>query len=270
MSTKEFSDAMSEIDSKYIDEALSYNSKTTRIRLFHRIPTAAAVAVLALLLLGCAVLAASSFGTHLISFFHSDEESGYDLGVAIEKAPVDNLSEDIRDVGDIIAQQFRDYSPFDSWFPGAWQTDFSTRSMACDYIGYDRLKKIDLGYDEQETILDVQGNKQGEILSIDLETRYSVGGMNVQFWSSIYTEYYEEEIKIDTRTTESLAYEEDYYTTAGGKQCQIISSSALESGYLCLDGYIVDDGVLYNLHIAYRNTDSAQATDLMHRWADLF
>ena len=270
MNGKAFSDAMSEIGSQYVNEALSYNTKASRPRRFLRIPAAAAAAVLALLVLGCAVWAVSGFGTQLKSFFRSDDETGFDLSVAMEKAPMDALTGDVREVGDMIAQQFKDYNVFDSWYPGAWQTTFSTRDMACDYIGLDRLKRIDLGYEEQETILDVLGNEQGQILSINLETRYSVGEMNVQFFSSIYTENYEDEIETGVRTTEDLAYEESFYSTANGKQCRIISSSAMESGYLGMDGYIVDDGVLYTLHIAYKENDSAQAAELMHHWADLF
>lgn len=37
-----------------------------------------------------------------------------------------------------------------------------------------------------------------------------------------------------------------------------------------MDGYIVDDGVLYNLHIAYQKEDSEQAVKLIYLWADLF
>lgn len=270
MSVKEFSDAMSVIDGRYVDEALSYNKKASRSRRLHRIPLAAAAAVLALLVLGGAVLAAGGFGTSLKSLFRSDEETGYDLSVAVEKTPVDALTGEIREVGAIIMQQFKDYSVFDSWYPGSWQTAFPTRDAACDYIGFDRLKSIDPGYDERETILNVLGNDQGQILSTELETRYSVGDMNVQFFSEIFTEYYEDEIVIGARTTESLDYEESVYPTGSGNECRIISSSAMDSGYLGMDGYIVDDGVLYTLHIAYRNDDAERAADLMHHWADLF
>ena len=269
MSAREFSDAMSVIDGKYIDEAIAYDKNAGRSLRFHRIPMAAAAAVLALLLLGCAVLAAGGFGTQLMSFFHSDAESGYDLGVAVERVPMDALSAELGEIGGVIKQQFRDSSVFDSWYPGSWQTSFSSRDLACDYIGYDRLKRVDLGYDEQETLLDVLGNERGQILSLDLETRYSAEAMNVQFFSEIFTEYYEDEIEIDTRTTESLEYEESFYSTAGGATCRVILSSAMASGYLCMDGYIVDDGVLYTLHIAYRSDASAQAEELMHHWADL-
>ena len=37
-----------------------------------------------------------------------------------------------------------------------------------------------------------------------------------------------------------------------------------------LEGYIVDEGILYNLHIAYKENDSTRAMEVMHQWADLF
>ena len=53
-------------------------------------------------------------------------------------------------------------------------------------------------------------------------------------------------------------------------QCHIITSTALESGYLGMDGHIVRDGILYNLHIAYKQQDTEQAEDLLHQWAEQF
>lgn len=39
---------------------------------------------------------------------------------------------------------------------------------------------------------------------------------------------------------------------------------------MCLEGYIVDEGILYSLNIAYQENDSTQAMELMHQWANLF
>ena len=94
--------------------------------------------------------------------------------------------------------------------------------------------------------------------------------MNVQFFSEIYTENYDEEIIMRYRSPKGVEFEESFYTTNSNKQCHIISSSALESGYMGLEGFIVDEGVLYSLNIAYRENDSTQAMELMHQWANLF
>ena len=269
MSTKTFSDAMGLIDDKYILEAAEYSKSTGKILRLRRIPTAAAVALLAVLLLGCAVLAAGVFGTQLLGFFHSGEESGYDLSVNIEKVPLDALTGKIRETGGIIRQQFSEYKEFDSQSPDSWQGTFATRDAACDYIGYNKLKRIDLGYDEKETTLTVAGNEQGQILSFALDTDYTAGDMRVFFSSFVFTEYHKGENWISDRATENLDYEESFYTTASGNQCQMISASAMESGVLWTDGYIVEDSVLNTLHVIYRDGDAAEAVELIRHWADL-
>lgn len=59
MNDKKFSDAMSELDDKYVNEAISYNAKTTAsIHGRRRITAALTAAIVALFLLGCAVVAA--------------------------------------------------------------------------------------------------------------------------------------------------------------------------------------------------------------------
>ena len=268
MNAKKFSDAMSELDTKYIDEALSYSASAKRPHHYHRASVALIAAILAIFLMGAAVVGV--FGTKIIEFFTSNTESGFDLGVTIQKIPTDDFSENIYEVGNVIEQQFKNYKVYDSWYPGEWQTTFSTRDKACEYIGFDKLKQINWDYDEQITTLSILGNEQGQILSLNLETSYAINDMNVQFFSQIYTENYDEELVLGTRISESAEFEESFYTTNSNKQCHIINSSALKSGYMCLEGYIVDEGVLYNLHIGYKENDSTRAMELMHQWANLF
>ena len=275
MNAKKFSDAMSEIDGKYIEEALSYNVKTGQPRGSRRVSVALVAAILILLLAGCTAVAYGVFGTRLIELFTSSTEpgteyAGFDLGVAIERIPINDLTGEVREAGDVIKRQFETYQAYDSWYPGQWQTDFSTRDKACEYIGFDKLKRLDWDFEEQMTTLSVFGNEQGQILSVNLETYYVVEDMNVQFVSQIYTEHYDEEFILSTRTTEGIEFKESFYTTANNRQCHIISSSTMESGYMCLDGYIVEEGVLYHLHLAYREENSTRAMELMHQWADLF
>ncbi len=278
MNAKKFSDAMSEIDSKYIDEAISYSRKVKQTPRFNRRLTAALIAaVLTLLLMGCAAVTAGVFGTRVTDFFTSRtepgtdyEQSGYNLDVEIEKIPMSDIIGEVQQVGAVIQQQFQDYEAYDSWYPGLWQALFSSREEACAYIGFEGLKQVNLNLEEQTTTLNVSGNEEGQIVSILLETDYSADDITVQFISQIYTENYGEEITIGTRTTESVEFEELFYITDSNKQCHIIDSTELENGYRFLDGYIVDNGVLYNLHIAYQEEDSEQATELIHFWAELF
>ena len=278
MNVKKFSDAMSELDTKYIDEAISYSHKVKQpSRSNRRLTVALIAAILALLLIGCVAAATGVFGTRIMNFFTSYiepgtdfKQSGFDLDVAIEKIPMSDFSREVQQVGTTIQRQFKDYKLYSSWYPGHWQAGFSSHEKACEYIGFDKLKQIDLNLEEQTTILSIFGNENGEVLSIVLETYYSIGDINVQHFSRIYTENFDEEIVLETRTTESVEYEESFYTNDNNKQCHIIDSTALESGYRCMEGYIVDNGVLYSLNIAYQKEDSKQAIELIHFWANLF
>lgn len=278
MTAKKFSEAMGELDTKYIDEAISHCHQAKQPSRFNRrLPVALIAAILALLLIGCVAAATGVLGTRIMNFFTSYiepgtdfKQSGFDLDVAIEKIPMDDFTGEIQQVGPTIQQQFKDYKLYSSWYPGHWQANFSSHEKACKYIGFDKLKQIDLNLEEQTTTLNVFGNENGQILCIVLETYYSIDDINVQHFSRIYTENFDEEIVLETRTTESVEYEESFYTNDNNKQCHIIDSTALESGYRGMDGYIVDNGVLYNLHIAYQKEDSKQAIELIHFWANLF
>lgn len=69
MNAQKFSDAMSELDTKYVDEALFYNANASRSRRFRRIPVALVAAILALLLMGAGV-AAVVYGDSIQSWFN--------------------------------------------------------------------------------------------------------------------------------------------------------------------------------------------------------
>ena len=54
------------------------------------------------------------------------------------------------------------------------------------------------------------------------------------------------------------------------RRYQVITDTGLASGYYGMDGYLVEDGVLYSLHLAYVKEDEALAESLLCRWAELF
>lgn len=68
MNAKMFSDAMSELDAKYVDEALSYNAKASRSPRLRHVSMALMAAILALLLMG-AGFAAVVYGDSIQSWF---------------------------------------------------------------------------------------------------------------------------------------------------------------------------------------------------------
>lgn len=91
MNAKKFSEALGEVDQSYLEEAVSYRSANRPFRRTRRLPAALTAAMLALLLIGCVAAAAGVFGTRLTGLFTSRTESGYDLSVAIERIPTQDL-----------------------------------------------------------------------------------------------------------------------------------------------------------------------------------
>ena len=69
---------------------------------------------------------------------------------------------------------------------------------------------------------------------------------------------------------ENIDFSESFHTTKSGKTLHVIDQSAMESGYLGKDGYLVVDGILYELHLAYLEKDAARAEELLIQWAELF
>lgn len=233
-------------------------------------------ACFSLLIGSITTLAATGIGTRLIEFFTARDigpdykESGYNLSVGIEKISEADLSEEILSVGNTIKQQFEEYTPLDNWFPGEWKTDFESRRKACEYVGLKEINLLVGDWNEHATTVSVFGNEQGKILEIEIETDYSVEDIRMQFLTQIYTNNYNEEIIVGTRMTEDVDFSESYFNTDNDIQCHVIESSALESGYLSMDGYIVENGILYNLHIVYLEKESSQALELLYLWADTF
>ena len=166
--------------------------KRSFLILCRRLVIVSTAVILVILLITCVATATGEFGTRIMNFFTSYiepgtdyEQSGFDLDVAIEKIPMSDFSGEVQQVGSTIKQQFKDYKPYSSRHPGDWQADFPSYEKACEYIGFDKLKQIDLGLEEQAATLSISGDENGQISSITLETYYSIDDINVYHFSLI-------------------------------------------------------------------------------------
>lgn len=222
-------------------------------------------------------LAVSSLRIKVIDFFTSHtesdpdySESGFTLSIDIEKIPVEALKGKIREVPAYIEEQFDSYEPYSNWYPGHWQKKFESRDAAYDYIRFDGLKKLHWDIAEGQTTLNVSGKSNGAILSVGVATYDTVGDIGLQFFSDIFTENYTDEITTGSVTTEYVEFTESLYTTKNNKVFHILEGTALQSGYLQMDAYLVENGVLYQLHISHLDKDTQKAKELLHQWADLF
>lgn len=273
MTGEELLEKLELADPVYVQAAAEVPAQRRRPRLRRAVLAAACVCLLA-----SAAAVAAGGGTWLLDSFtargtaDSDfTQSGYDLAADVERFPVSALTGEIQEAGEEIARQFANQDPLSSWSASTlWKSYFPSAADALDYIGLDALRGLKWDLEETRTSLWITGNSQGQLLSVRLETDYEVEDVRLQAFADIFTEHDENDVIIGARTTEDVEYSESSYSSAGGKRCQVITDTGLASGYYGMTGYLVEDGVLYSLHLAYLKEDEDLAESLLHRWADLF
>lgn len=268
MRGNELLDKMELIDPAFVEAANAAPGKKTVKR--RRVKWIVAAACVCLLLGTTTVIAETGLGTKLIRFFSSKKESGYELSVDIVKFPVSVLKGDIRQVPGAIRQQFAVWEPYMDQYPGCWSKDFASRDEACDFIGFDKIKRFDLGVKEERSSLEVQGTEKGDITFVSIETHYKEGDIRMQLFTNIYTENEEGEVTFSSVWREEVGFTEDIRTTSGGKTLHVMEQTAIQSGYLSKTGCIVDEGILYHFHVVYLEKDAARADELLTQWAEMF
>ncbi len=229
------------------------------------------VACLVLVLGTVSVFAATELGLKLRENYTSSEESGYDIAVEIERKPVSRMSEEVRAVSPVIAEQFQTHEPYGSVYPGSWLQDFLSSAEAVAFIGLPELHMPELGLEEEQVTVGVEGKPNGEIQCVSLSVDYQIGQIRLQSFADVYTENSEDaSIRTGILAMEKIKFTESGYTTPHGIPCLVMTGSPMASGRRCQTGYLVHQGVLYSLHASYEEEDSRQVEKLIRQWADSF
>ena len=265
MKKEEFADLLGEIDAQYVAEAHAAQARRPA-----RLRWSILAACLCLLIGGTTVYAASGHGVWITDIFTDREESGYDLAMDMRTIDDSELSAELRALGSVIVQQYKDSKPYDSIWPGSYYKSFDSSAEARAFIGYKPLVRLDWELEETSTQLHVTGWRDGRLQWINLETDYVVGNIRLQAYTHLFTEHYGGDMFTGLRTTEEISFTPTDETNISGLPWLFVRSSPMESGWSGLDGYLVRDGVLYKLHIAYLAKDAAEAERLMFEWANCF
>lgn len=265
MNVPRIADAVGLID----EELVATQFPPQKRRPVRRVLIAAACAVL---LLGTlTAFAASGAGTTLLAKFRRGPdgfESGYDISARLTPFPEEALTGDIREVPALIRRQLEEATIWSSWLPNDYVREFETAAQALEYVGLEELRPIRWAVEETGTTLSVFGGKRGEIVSVSIMTSLREGDVRLQAQASLRTENNSADATFGVRTTEDVDYTEETFTAVGGFTCQLIRSTALESGVLIYDAYLIRAGILYTLHAAYPPSAAPLADELLHTWAD--
>lgn len=229
----------------------------------------AAVIAVVLVLSGTTVFAAMKWGVDIIKMFSDDEESGYDVSINIEPISSADIRGEIKTLSTAFVKRFEAYNPVSSDYPGIYSKEFNCSEDMVEYIGCDNLF-IPKWNDEAMCILNVTGNENGEIESINTEVDYNDTIYRIQAFSTIYTEDYEGEFTTGMYTTNYESYTEGGYQSDSGIYWKIINVDKTENNYMSKEGYTVIDNVLYHVYIAYEKENETFAEQQFYEYLELY
>jgi hypothetical protein len=207
---------------------------------------------------------------------------GYRAEFELDKFRWKSFKGDITEVPEIIKEQYATFTPAPVYsntavLPGVYAKTFGTLAEAVDYIGLDALKEAAAPFSEDVTV-SVMGDSRGRIQEIDVSSQHILlpgdpagfgGFLNVK----ILTEY--------SSTTAALTGGDwgDYdpgsidfkeFTTSKGVLCQYAEIGAGDRDRQMVSGYIVDNGILYNLSVNFDEGGLDDALEMLREWAESF
>ena len=158
MKTKLF-ELIGEIDEKYIEEADTTETPRRTFKRKQYWKVAIACICISILMLFTSICIASGWGTEIIEFYSIGQEnyneSGYEMGVHIQKISERSLKGDIRKSKAIIKKQYKLHTVFSNWMPGHYQEEFRSQTESIDYVGYKGLREIRLSGTELGSTVNV-------------------------------------------------------------------------------------------------------------------
>ncbi|HKL79203.1 MAG TPA: hypothetical protein VJ888_02065 [Mobilitalea sp.] len=192
-----------------------------------------------------------------------DEVSGFAIDFEIERWSMDTFKGQVIEVSDIIRKQYENVNPLSSTTPSWWMREFDSIAKIQEYLGCDRLIIPTWDLEETMSTLTVIGDEEGTLEKLCVEIYYVTDNLRMQSFSYIFTEASDEN---------SFLYEigdtylQEEGLTSNGFEYDVITSSENEYGYICKDGFMIKNGVLYNFHLAYTAEYEKEAEARLEQW----
>jgi len=275
MTGKNLLDAMNYLEDELLEQSIqtSYKTQTANVTPVHnrkrRFARTAlkwgAAAACALLLFGGGAAYAAKYG---IIRTNPGWKSGYHVEITSRRVTEDEFSEEVRAVKqellkDIAAAKDAKKAPAFGWI-----RDFNTVEETVAFIGHDGLKLPKFPGKLEQTGVVVLGNDKADILYTEAFARYSMD----RAWATISCRVYTETFSYNTGggiKEDGLQYVDETYITANGKEAFIVIPTEY-AGNHGIQGYLVEDSVIYELWISSYEKDASHIIQLMKDWLDKF
>ena len=224
-----------------------------------------AAAAVALLFFGGGVAYAAKYG---IMRTNPGWESGYHVDITSRRVTEDEFSEEVRAVKqelleDIAAAENAENTPAFGWI-----RDFNTVEETIDFIGHNGMKLPAFPGTLELTSAVVLGNNKADILYTEAFARYTYD----RIWATGSCRVYTDAFSYTTGggiKEDGLQYVDETYITAGGKEAFLVMPTEY-AGNHGVQGYLVDDSIIYELWISGYEKDTEYIIQLMKDWLDQF
>ena len=242
-----------------------------------------AIAAAALIVFGCATVGASALirgkfgpirtGTH-----------GYTASFELQKYKWSKFKGEIRETPDIIREQYATFTPqpvYSSFFshPGSYVKNFSTLREAADYVGLKALKTPEPPFGA-DCVVNVFGDAEGRIGDVEIFLQHivipsdpSAGDLGGMLRISILTENSEKSTVLtggDWGDYDPGRIDYKEFTTSKGVLCQYTEVGIGQNSRELISGYVVYEGILYNLSINFKPGEYDNAVKMLNDWAEKF
>ncbi len=269
-------EAVNNIDEKLLTADAPHKKRVPRIKIF-------AVAAALILILGCVTVGGVSLMRGKFAPIETGTH-GYTADFELKKYKWSDFKGDITEAPEIIMEQYAAYVP-PPWYandrndPGAYGKIFSTYDEAADYLGLDALKRISIPFDEHVAVT-VVGDEEGKITQILLFCDHiliaddpSTGNYGGAFGVTIFTENSEISTPItggDWGDYDPGKIEHKEFFTSKGVLCQYTEVGVGERTRQMVQGYILDNGILYMLGVTFDGDGLERAMEVLKNWAEQF
>ena len=195
--------------------------------------------------------------------------NGYIISTSLSRIPMKEITGKVNEASVIIPEQYKNYQPYSSLFPGAFYKDLRSAEEAAGYVDYSRLQTPYFPYEEAKTQVQVSGDQKGRITQIVVAVDNYTAKVRVFSWATLYTEHYSgKTYEMENVYPQNVSFTQGEFQTAAGLLCKTIETSPLDSGYKGITGYIVSGDVVYSCHTAFLSKDKAEAEKIIHDWAE--
>lgn len=254
------------MDASVVEEAAK-EGEIIKLRKLRRVKFAAAAALLAVCLTaGGGIVAASMLGIEIFDMRSGADDSSYAVGFAPRCKPQDAFGGHVEEVKATIRKQCEEYKLWMSNIPTHWSSKFEDWESALAFLEIDFMEAPVTSILPTWVDLMVDGSEEGPFQRVALNGTYMMEKYNISIWVNIYVDDSEEEIEAQmfSATGGEASYHSEPYITANGIPCTLVDTLVTETdGCTHAEGYIVKDGILYQVAAIPQQRNGEMGEDRM-------